>query len=199
MAIKHLAINVKTDSKDNEKIFSNLKNIIELQIKKDIRILTIGIPEQISEESLIEFFKFYLKKDYLNKNKIKLAIIGKWYDLPSNLLDVVKQLMDETRDYDTYFLNFTINYDGQEEIVDACKILCRQVDAGKLDLEKVDKSSIKDNLYSSYFLPPDLIIVTGKKNITNGFLLWDSVNSEIVFMAKDFIEFSAKEIEKLIK
>ena len=195
MDLRHLAISINTESKEYDKVFNNLKNIIELQTRKDIRILTIGMPSKIPEQALIEFFKFYLKKDYLNKHKIKLSIIGKWYDLPSSLLDVVKGLMDETRDYDTYFLNFTINYEGQEEIVDACKILCRQVDAGKIDLEKIDKSSIKDNLYSSYFLPPDLIIVAGREKKTKGFLLWDSVDSEIVFTGKDFIE---SEIEKII-
>jgi len=184
--MKHLAISINTESKESDKIFADLKKIIEQQIEKEIRILTIGMPKDISEESLTEFFKFYLKKDYLNKKKIKLSFVGKWYDLPSSLLNIIKELIDETRDYDSYFLNFTINYDGQEEIVDACKLMCRQVAAGKLDLEKIDKNSIKENLYSSYFFPPELIIVTGKKKKTDGFLLWDSVDSEIVFTGKDF-------------
>ncbi|MBW2995290.1 undecaprenyl diphosphate synthase family protein [Candidatus Woesearchaeota archaeon] len=191
--MKHLAIHIKTESQDYDKIFGIVKNIIEKQTKKDISILTIGLPD-IPEEKLIEFFKFYVRKEYLNKNKVKLSIIGKWYDLPSSLLDAIKQLMDETRDYDSYFLNFTINYDGQQEIVDACRILCRQIEAGKIDLEKVDKNSIKDNLYSSYFVPPDKIIATGSDMKTNGFLLWDSVDSEIVFTGKDF----DSDVEKMI-
>jgi undecaprenyl diphosphate synthase len=187
--MNHLAINIESEANEYERIFSNLKTVMELQLEKDIRILTIGMPD-IPEQSLIEFFKFYIKKDYLNKGRIKFSIIGKWYDLPGNLLDVVKELMDETRDYDSFFLNFAINYDGQQEIVDACRILCRQVDAGKADLDKIDKSSIKNNLYASYFVPPDLIIATGRERKLKGFLLWDSVNSRIDFTGKDFVDFS---------
>jgi undecaprenyl diphosphate synthase len=190
MAIKHLAVNIGTESKEFDKIFSNIKKIVEYQIKQDIRILTIGIPDAIPDESLVEFFKFYMKKEHLNKNQVKLSIVGKWYDLSGPLLDTIKGMIDETKEYDKYFLNFAINYNGQEEIVDACKIMCRQVQAGKLDLNKINRNSIKDNLYSSYFMPPELIIITGKEQKTKSFLLWDSGDSKIMFTGEDFADFS---------
>jgi undecaprenyl diphosphate synthase len=186
--MKHLAVKIKSESNDFDRVFSAIKKTVELQVKKDIRILTIGIPEEIPDESKIELFKFYLKKDFINLNRIKISFIGKWYDISGAFLDIVKKQIDETKEYDGYFLNFVVNYDGQEEIVDACKILCRQVNAGKIGLDRIDKGSIKDNLYSSYFMPPELIIVTGKRKGTDGFLLWDSVNSEIEFTGKDFEE-----------
>jgi undecaprenyl diphosphate synthase len=195
--MKHLAVKIGTESKETDKIFGNIKNLVDLQLKKSIPILTIGIPETITEDSLVELFKFYLKKDYLNKNKIKLTILGKWYNLSSSLRDAVKELIDETRDYDKYFLNFTINYDGHEEIVDACKLLCRQVNAGKLSIDKIDSSSIKNNIYSSYFIAPEQIAITGKNQKTAGFMLWDSVYSKLLFVEKDFAELTQKDIEKL--
>jgi undecaprenyl pyrophosphate synthase len=39
--------------------------------------------------------------------------------LPQHTVDAVKKILDETKDYDCYFLNFCLHYDGQEEIVDA--------------------------------------------------------------------------------
>ncbi len=50
--------------------------------------------------------------------------------------------------------------------------------AGKLDPESIGRSEIKDNIYASYFLPPDLLIKTGTSMKLDGFLLWDSVNAK---------------------
>lgn len=197
MGVKHLAVAINSDSEKYEQMFENVKAIVDSQVQKDIRILTIGM-NNIEIDSLIEFFKFYLKKERLNKERIKVSIIGKWYDLPSRVLDVIKEVMDETREYDHYFLNFTINYDGREEIVDACKLLCRKVLAEKIDIDRIDTNVFKEDLYSSYFLPPEIIIITGKEQKTKGFMLWDSVDSKIIFTGKDFLELDLKEFEKII-
>ena len=124
--------------------------------------------------------------------------MGKWYDIPGRAVDSIKSAIEETKDYDEFFLNFCVNYDGQEEIVDACKLVCRQVKAGKLEVESITKELIKENLYSSYYLPPDLIIKSGKKRSTCGFLLWDSAYSEIYFMDKYFPECKITDFLKAI-
>lgn len=196
--IKHLAILVHTEKNEYDSVFQTIKSLLDVQIRNDIRILTIGLPV-LPDEALKEFFKFYLKRDYFNREKIKVSIIGKWYDLSSATIEELKKTIDETRDYDKYFLNFTINYDGQEEIVDACRLLCRQVSAGKLNIDKISKMRIKENLYSSYFMPPELVISTGKDFRLNGFLLWDSVDSHIKFTGRDFSEFSETELSAILK
>jgi undecaprenyl diphosphate synthase len=112
------------------------------------------------------------------------------------MIESIKKIIDSTKDYDNYFVNFCINYDGQEEIVDACKMVARRVKLGKIEVDSITKETIKDDLYSSYFLPPDFIFVTGKKRSVSGFLLWDSVNSEIVFTNRLFPELTVKDIEK---
>jgi len=119
--------------------------------------------------------------------------------MPSRLIDAIKNVIDATKDYDSYFVNFCIGYDGQEEIVDACKMIARRVKLGKFDAEAITKETIKDDLYSSYFLPPDTIFVTGEKCSLNGSLLWDSVNAEMIFLKKAFAEVKTKEIQKGIK
>ena len=86
-----------------------------------------------------------------------------------------KQVIESTKDYDFFFTNFCINYSGHDEIVDACRLIARQVKAGKIDPNSISRETIKENLYSSYFIPPDLIIKNGKATIS-GLLLWDSVN-----------------------
>src|SRR3989344_826065 len=198
--LKHIAVDFDISEKDvgNNfiKLFSNITNLIKFQISHKIPILTIGLPK-VDDDKIVEFLKFYVNKSFVDTNKIKISFVGKWYDLSSNLVSEIKRLLDISRDYDTYFLNFAINYDGHDEIVDACKLVVRKVMNNKISIDTINETIIKENLYTSNFVHPDLIIKTGGKvdNILNGFLLWDSKNSKIIFTNKSALEF---DIEKII-
>jgi len=218
MKPKHLAFNcrgslfwaLKKRKKPYEgyrRLFEKVHEIVNYQVKKNIPITTFYLMPQIVEEpdditllvdEITAFLTELSKNNSIHKNKIKVSVLGKWYSLPQRLIDSIKKIIDDTKDYDNYFVNFCINYDGQEEIVDACKMVARRVKLGKIDVDHVTKENIKDDLYSSYFMPPDYIFVTGKKTVM-GFLLWDSVNSQIVFLNKNFPDINIKDIEKGIK
>jgi undecaprenyl diphosphate synthase len=209
-ALRHVAItmqglevfaqqNRKPVEEIYKKSFEILKDILQQQIKLNIPIITVLLltEKQKKEEKfskfideLIGFFNYIKQEEYIHQNKIKISALGKWYDIPSRAVDPIKEAIAETKDYDTFFLNFCINYEGQAEIVDACKMMARQIKAGKLDVDSITKETIKDNVYSSYFLPPDLLIKTGKRKTTSGILLWDSPNTEIFFTNRDWPEFS---------
>ena len=135
----------------------------------------------------------------IHENKIKISILGKWYNLPGRVVDAIKKAINDTRDYDSFFVNFCINYDGQEEIVDAMKLIGMQIKAGRMDPELIDKDTIKESIYSSYFLPPDLMIKNGSRKETSGFLLWDSVNAKIYFTNKLWPDFDRTEFMDAIK
>ena len=80
-----------------------------------------------------------------------------------------------------FFVNLCINYDGQEELIDSFRIIARKIKSSTLDPDSITKEEIKENVYSSYFIPPDVIIITGKRKFFGGFLLWDSIKSKIYF------------------
>ncbi len=149
-------------------------------------------------DSLTEFFNDLSNKELIHKNKIKISVLGKWYDLPGKLVDSIKNLIDKTKEYDSYFVNFCINYDGQEEIIDAIKLISRQIKAGKLDPELITKEIIKENIYSSYFPPPNLIIINGPKR-TSDLLLWDSPNEKAYFTNKLWPDFDRIELMDAIR
>ena len=168
--------------------FVNVKNIIKICTKLNIPITTFYVLRNKREDtmhfssmidSIAYFFNSLLEWDLIKEKKIKISIIGKWYDLPDRVIEPIKKITSDTKDYDDFFVNFCINYNGQDEIVDACKLIVRQMQAEKLNPDNITKQTIKDNLYSSYFLPPDLIIKTGIKKSFGGLLLWDSAHSRI--------------------
>lgn len=188
--------------------FKKVEEITKYQVCFDIPIITLYmINSRVQKASdfteimdaLSEFFKDLLRNNEIFKHKIKVSILGKWYDLPSRVVEPIKRIIDETKDYDSFFLNLCINYDGKEEIVDACKMILRKSLLEKAEVDSIDEDMIKDNIYSSYFLPPDIIVKTGTGKRLHGFLLWDSTQSVIYFSEVLWPEFKEKDFINAIK
>ncbi|MCX8147193.1 MAG: undecaprenyl diphosphate synthase family protein [Candidatus Woesearchaeota archaeon] len=214
---KHIAIDAsEADLKNTarkpveyyKKIFSKTSWLLNMQIKLNIPIVTINLFNYEIKESedfpvvmdaLVDFFSELKKNPLLNENKVKVSVLGKWYDLPGRVIEALKPVIDETRDYDSFFLNICLNYDGKEEIIDACKIIAKKIQAGKMDAEAINKEAIKDNIYSSYFLPPDMLIKLGNERKLHGFLLWDATESYVYFSTKSWLEFDEKHLYYAIK
>jgi len=153
----------------------DVKELCLEAVRHEIPLLTVwlkGTPDELSA-----FFEDLRSWHVLHANQIKVAVLGRWYDLPGRVVERIKDLISATKDYDHYFLNVCVNYDGREEIADACKLIAHQVRLGKLDPETITPLVVKENIYTSAFLPVDLLIAP--KNSTQGFLLWDSAHAKI--------------------
>jgi undecaprenyl diphosphate synthase len=192
----------------HKKAFKKVEEVLRYQLCFDVPIVTLylinsnvkkakGFTETM--DALAEFFKELLQNKEVFKNKVKVSVLGKWYDLPSRVVEPMKRVIDETKDYDSFFLNLCINYDGRDEIVDACKIIVRKALLEKMDVESIDAEMVKDNIYSSYFLPPDLMIKTGTGKRLHGFLLWDSTHALVYFSGVLWIDFKEKDFIRAIK
>lgn len=213
---KHIALSYSSYSAKGVKIpieqhFKNklakIKDFIDVQAQFDIPIFTIlllssDIKKDETFAAIVDattaFFNDLAHEKKIHHNKVKISVLGKWYNMPGKLVDAIKKVSEETKEYDKYFLNFCINYDGQEEIVDACKILAKKIQAEKMDPDAITKEMIKENLYSSYFMPPELMIVMDGTKHLSGFLLWDSVNSKIYFSDKNWNDFSSNDLVKAL-
>ena len=188
--------------------FQKVEHMVNFQTAFDIPIITMHLfTSDVSNsekfitivDELVNFFENILQNDLVTRNKVKISILGKWYDLPGRLIDPIKKVIDHTKDFDSFFLNLCINYDGREEIVDACKMIGRRITAGKIDVDAITKEMVKDELYSSYFLPPDIIAITGTEKKLKGILLWDSINSLPFFMNMSWNDFKEKDFISVLK
>ncbi len=182
---------------------AKIKEFIDVQAQYDIPIFTVYLLSAESKkddnfpaivEAIASFFEDLAHEKKVHHNKIKISTMGKWYNMPAKAVESIKKIADETKEYDKYFLNFCINYDGQEEIADACKIIGKKIEAEKMDPENISKELVKENLYSSYFLPPELIVVMDGTKHLSGFLLWDSINAKIYFSDKSWNDFSSNDL-----
>ncbi len=210
---KHIAITVEDVAKDKtiEELyrlkFRKIEEFISLIIRLNVPIVTFYLTPLSAEklesfpsivDAIVDFFDALLKSKALAESKIRVSVLGKWYDLPDRAVEKIKKIMDETHDYTDFFVNFCVNYDGQQEIVDAARIIGRMIKAGRLDPDVITKPLIKENIYNSYFVPPELIIKNGRKEL-NSFLLWDSAHSLVYFTGKFFLGLSKNDLMAAIK
>jgi len=203
MIPQHLAFTTVGLKLNPEKGFQVIKWLINEQIKNKIPVFTFHLTHRTDPEpnTLAALHNFLESKELLEKihqNKIKITILGKWYNLPPQTLESVKRIISETKDYDSFFLNLCLNYSGQEEIVDSCKLIIKQIFANKISESNITKETIKENLYTSYFIPPDVLIKSGQHQKQTSFLLWDSVGAKLVFTKKPFPDFTLEDLNKIL-
>ncbi|MBI2140154.1 di-trans,poly-cis-decaprenylcistransferase [Candidatus Woesearchaeota archaeon] len=141
--------------------------------------------------ALTAYFRLLSDAGFIHEQRIKITVIGKWYDLPERMVEAVKLCLEKTKDYTGFCLNFCLNYNGRSEIVDAVNLLLLQAKAQKV--ETVTKELIKENIYSSSFPPPDLFIISGPKVISD-LLLWDAPSAKIYFSGRLWPEFRKEDL-----
>ena len=179
-----------------------IKTILEIQVRNEIPIMTLNISKKKDKpifygkiyDVLNEVFQ-HLEDFSINK-KVRVTVIGKWYDVPTNTIDKIRKIIDKTKINESFFLNICINYDGREEIIDSCKILAHKAKTGKIIPNQITEENFKENMYISKFSSPDRYIVINKKNKLSSFLIWDSSESQIFFAEKNWNEINPKELEK---
>ena len=187
--------------------FEHIRKLIGAMVDKGIPLMSFNVlPAQYEDKDLsilLDFITVFFTElrqwPFLAERQVKISVLGKWYELPSRVLTPIKQVIESTKEYDAFFVNFFVNYDGREELVDACQLIGKLVRLDKLDPQHITTATIKENLYTSYFLPPDLIIKQGNSRKIGDFLLWDSPNAKMLFSNKLAPEFDVHQLEKALQ
>jgi len=198
--------------KGHEEGAKNIMKIIEKCINLGIKIITLYVFSMEnfnrSEEEKRHLFRIFKKmfREFPNKkevieNKIRISAFGRTYLFPDDVQEALNYAIEKTKEYDNFFLNLCIGYDGRDEIVDAVKEICKKVVEGKIKIKDINRDTIKSHLYTRKFPPPDLIIRTGmkKERRLSGFLLWDSSYSEFYFTSTLWPDFSEEELLKALE
>ncbi len=147
-------------------------------------------------EFLFSLMEKNLRKEgeNLNKNNVKVKFTGRRQGLPENLLKIMDEVEELTRENTGLNLIFAINYGGRTEIVDSV----REIIKGKYKIDEIEESLISRFLYLPEVPDPDLIIRTaGEKRLSN-FLLWQSAYAEFYFTDVLWPDFDENEFLKAL-
>lgn len=141
---------------------------------------------------LMELLMRAVTKDLalLTRDGIRLKIIGRRADLSGNLQEAIAEAEERTKDYSAGTLQLAVSYGGRDEIVRAAK---KAAEGGGITEE-----SIAANLDTAGVPDPDLVIRTSGEKRLSGFLAWQSVYSELIFLDKNWPDFSEADLNACI-
>ena len=136
------------------------------------------------------YFKKFLKK--LQKENIRVAVMGDITALTPKLQKVITKSIEETANNTAGVLNIGINYGARQEIARAAN---RLIEKG----EKITTESLSANLYTAEFGEPDLIIRTGGEIRLSNFMLYQGAYAELYFTDVLWPDFDETEFDKAIE
>ncbi len=184
--------------------YENFKKIAETCLDIGVKILTVFAFSSenwkrsgIEVNFLMKLFERMLEneRDFFRKNNIRLNAIGQIERFPKKLRDMIRDVMEETKNNKGGILNLAVSYGGRLELLEAAKKMLKQ----KVAPEKLTEKVFDGFLCTAGQHDPDLLIRTGGEMRLSGFLPWQSVYSELYFTDKMWPDFSAQELKKAIE
>ena len=152
-------------------------------------------PEEV--DALMRLFKEYLQeaiRDFKD-DSIILRFIGDRTAFSPELLALMEENEEESKDRDGMVLNIAMNYGGRAELITAMRQMAREASEGRLDPESITEELVSDYLYTKGEPDPDLIIRPSGENRTSNFLLWQSAYAEYVIMDVLWPDFKEKDMD----
>ena len=110
----------------------------------------------------------------------------------------IKECMERTKNNTGITFNIALNYGGRDELVKATKKIAEMVKTGKIQIDDINEELISNNLYTAGEPDPDLLIRTSGELRLSGFLPWQSVYSELLFINKNWPDFSEEDLDNAI-
>lgn len=131
----------------------------------------------------------------LQKNNIKLVILGSRDNLSDNIKKAIDKAESKTANNTGGTLALCFNYGGHQEITDAVKKI---VQSGVL-ADEVNTDLIEQNLYCPEIPSVDLVVRTSGEQRISNFMLWRIAYSEMIFLDKKWPDMTESDVADIIK
>ncbi|OCJ03789.1 di-trans,poly-cis-decaprenylcistransferase [Rhizobium sp. AC44/96] len=141
---------------------------------------------------LLGLLKAFIRRDLaeLHRQNVRVKVIGDRYSLQNDILDLLVDAEETTRDNTALTLVIAFNYGSRDEIARAVAGLARDVEAGRLRAQDITPALISARLDTTGIPDPDLIIRTSGEERLSNFLLWQAAYSEFIFVPEYWPDFS---------
>jgi undecaprenyl diphosphate synthase len=138
-------------------------------------------PGEVS--GLMELLVQTIRKEVptLNKNNIRLHVIGNTGMLPKKTMAALEEAILETAGNTGLNLIMALSYSSRWEMGEAARQLGRDVKAGKLDPETIKEETFEQYLCTRNFPDPELMIRTSGECRISNFLLYQLAYAELFF------------------
>lgn len=151
-------------------------------------------------DDLMGLMKRFIRRDLadLHKSGVCIRVIGQRSHVDSELMTLIDEAVELTRNNDKLTLVIAFNYGSRTEIAGAARKLAEQVAAGRLDPADITVERMANALDTSGIPDPDLLIRTSGEMRLSNFLLWQTAYSEFVFLDCYWPDFDKAAFENAI-
>ncbi len=117
----------------------------------------------------------------LNKNNIRLHVIGDLSKMPANAINELNESIDITSHNSGLNLVMALSYSSRWEILHAVQHLATDVQNGKLNPDTITQNTFQQYLCTAKFPDPELMIRTSGEFRISNFLLYQLAYAELYF------------------
>ncbi len=136
--------------------------------------------------------------DTLNRNNIRLHMIGDMQMLPESAQRELQEAMDLTGSNTGLNLIMALSYSSRWEIVRAARLIAQDVAEGRLQPEAVTQSLWESYLCTRSFPDPELMIRTSGEYRISNFLLYQLAYAELHFTETRWPDFRKENLYNAI-
>ncbi len=134
----------------------------------------------------------------LQRNNVRVNVLGNYRALPSASRDSLERLMQNTASNDGLLLNLAVNYSARAEICDAVRALAKDVASGELKLENIHDACIASYLYTGNLPDPDILIRPGGEHRLSNFLLYQVAYTELYLAEVYWPDFTREDFKSAL-
>lgn len=181
----------------------NLYKIVKYAYEIGIKAVTVfafstenwNRPEEEVNYLMQEALRFKEQyKEGINKNNFRVKIIGERNKLNQDILDLIDQTNESTKDKNDFYFTICLNYGSMQEITHAVKEISKEVKNGTLNEGDITPELIDSYLYTNELPKLDLLIRTSGELRISNFLLWQLAYAELYFTNTYWPDFSEKDL-----
>lgn len=150
-------------------------------------------------ENIMNILRDYLKdaKNFKDEN-IQVQFIGNIEALPEDIVLLIRDAEENSREATGLHLNIALNYGGRDELVHAVKQIAEQVKSGALAADEITEQTVSDALYTAGQPDPDFIIRPSGEYRLSNYLIWQSAYAEFWFSDILWPDFKPRHLEQAI-
>lgn len=201
------------EEKGEDRLFGHLhgvesvRNIVEGAAELQVEYLTLYAfstenwdrPQQ-EVTGLMEILVDTIRKEVptLNKNNIKLHVIGDINMLPQSARSALQEALQETSQNTGLNLIMALSYSSRWELVHAVKNIANDVKENKLLPEDITQDTLQQYLSTSAFPDPELMIRTSGEYRISNFLLYQLAYAELYFTNTRWPDFRKENLYEAI-
>ena len=145
-------------------------------------------------DGIFDLVRKHIKENYqrLIDDNVKIVVMGQIERLPSDLKDILVDLIQKTQNNTGMVVNMGLSYGARPELVRAFNNLAEK------GFKNITEKDIENELYTRNLPDPDLIIRTSGEQRLSNFMLFQAAYSELWFPKIHWPDFDKKWLIKAI-